>query len=263
MTESVAQNALRHRPLVFIDNLDVPILDPSDHHHLAKALRLRPGSPITIADGLGRWRLGALGADLSVSVDPDEPIHAEAPVARPIAVGFTPVKGDRPEWVIQKLTELGVNRIAVIESARSVIRWDSSRATKQWEKWQRVVREAAMQSRQLWLPTVEPVRPLRDVLARYPHAVLAEPGADMRWWDSLASAWSAQPARALGSSIPADPADAEPMILIGPEGGWSPDEIEGHALVGLPGGILRAETASLVAASVMVFHRSHARSASV
>ena len=68
--------------------------------------------------------------------------------------GFAPVKGDRPEWTVQKLTELGVDRIVPLRAARSVVRWDGERGAAAVERLRRVAREAAMQSRRCRLPEV-------------------------------------------------------------------------------------------------------------
>ncbi len=72
-----------------------------------------------------------------------------------MTVAFSPVKGDRPEWAVQKLTELGVDRIVPLVAARSVVRWTGDRGAAVVERWRRVAREAAMQSRRAWLPAVE------------------------------------------------------------------------------------------------------------
>ena len=69
-------------------------------------------------------------------------------------MAFAPVKGDRPEWAVQKLAELGVDRIVVMHSDRSVVRWSGDRAASHIGRFRTVARQAVMQSRQLWLPDV-------------------------------------------------------------------------------------------------------------
>jgi 16S rRNA (uracil1498-N3)-methyltransferase len=144
---------------------------------------------------------------------------SEAPPAM-TAVAFTPVKGDRSSWVVQKLTELGVGQVIVIQTERSVVRWDESRVTKQLAKFHRVAIEACGQSRRVWIPKVKSST-LADVLAM-PGAVMADPDG-----------------RAVDSS--------DRVIAVGPEGGWSATEAQLADHVGLPGGVLRAETAALAA----------------
>jgi 16S rRNA U1498 N3-methylase RsmE len=112
--------------LVFVDDLDAPALDDADDHHLRRVLRLRDGDEVTIADGRGRWRRARFGRAIEcVSAVDDEPM-----VAPEITVAFAVVKGDRPEFIVQKLTELGVDRVVPFVAARSVVRWDDDRAVR-------------------------------------------------------------------------------------------------------------------------------------
>ena len=74
-----------------------------------------------------------------------------------ITVAFVPAKGDRPDWVVQKLTELGVDRIMPIRSRRSVVRWERDRADRAVDRLRRISREAAAQCRRAWLPEVTDV----------------------------------------------------------------------------------------------------------
>src|SRR5207248_10476150 len=96
---SVELHAAAH---VFVADLDALELDADDAHHLSRSLRLRPGELVTAADGAGRWRrctwTGAgLEADGTVAFD-----QRPAPA---LTVAFAIPKGDRPEWIVQKLTE--------------------------------------------------------------------------------------------------------------------------------------------------------------
>ncbi|MEM7272781.1 MAG: RsmE family RNA methyltransferase [Actinomycetota bacterium] len=218
---------LRDRPFVFVDDLDHPELDDADRHHLERSLRLRPGAAITIADGAGRWRPARLGLALSV----DGEIETEGRPGPPLTVGFAPVKGDRSDLVVQKLTELGVDEIVPLLSIRSVVRWEGDRAAKQLARHRRIVREAAMQSRNPWLPIVHPQTPLPAFLDAGAGTVVADP---------------------------AGPPLAGPVrrIAVGPEGGFASEEVDGRTLVGLPGRILRTETAAIAAAVLAVSARS-------
>ncbi|MBK9181079.1 MAG: 16S rRNA (uracil(1498)-N(3))-methyltransferase [Acidimicrobiales bacterium] len=210
----------------FVDDLDAPELDEGDRHHLERVLRLRPGDPVTVADGRGRWRLCRFGAALDV----DGPIRVEPPTV-PVAVGFAPVKGDRPDWVVQKLTELGVDRILVLVADRSVVRWDAERAPRQLGRLARISRAAAMQSRQARLAVVGPLVRVADAAAR-PGAALAEAGGE-------------------------PPSLERPLVLVGPEGGWSPAERELPVpRVGLGRAVLRAETAAVAAGVLLTGLRS-------
>jgi len=174
--------------MVYVADLERPVPSEEDAHHLIRVLRLRPGEPVVAGDGRGHWRLcryrGAAsrpapdrGPDLLETDGPLAFVPAPTPV---VTVGFVPVKGDRPEWVVQKLTEAGVDRIAVLRSARAVVRWDGDRGLRALDRLRRVAREAASQSRAPWLPDLVGVLDLAGlagVVAPAPLA-LAHPGGD-------------------------------------------------------------------------------------
>jgi len=209
-------------PLVFVDDLDDPRLDPDDRHHLERVLRVRPGDEITVSDGRGSWRPCRLAAQVEV-VGPVVSTPAPAP---DLTVAFALVKGERPELIVQKLTELGVDRIVAFASARSVVRWEPDRAARNIERLRRVAREAAMQSRRCRLPEIAPLASFADVIAL--------PGA------------------AACDRFGAAPSLAHPTLLVGPEGGWDDDERRRlPAVVGLGAQVLRADTAA-IAAGVML-----------
>ena len=151
-------------------DVDAPELFDDDRHHLERVLRLRPGDHLTVGDGAGRWRPCRFG-------DRIEPMAAAVAVEAPrpeVAVGFAVLKGGRSEHIVQKLTELGVDRIVPFAAERSVVRWDEAKAARQVERWRRVAREAVMQCRRLWLPHLEPARAFGDL--DLSGAALAVPG---------------------------------------------------------------------------------------
>ncbi len=206
----------------FVADVDAPALDPADRHHLERVLRVRRGDAITVSDGCGRWRRCRFGPQL----EPLDDVVADPVPDPPVAVAFALVKGERPELIVQKLTEIGVDRIVPFAAARSVVRWDAEKAARQHERLLAIAREAAMQSRRTWLPTIEPVARFVDVAAES-GAALAERG-----------------------HAPLDPATR--LVLIGPEGGWSDEERAVDVpSVGLGDTVLRAETAAIVAAALL------------
>ena len=114
-------NAKAH---AFVVDLDAPELDPDDRHHFARVLRLRRGDTITVSDGDGRWRLCRFGDPL----EPSGPIEHEPPAAPRLTVAFAVVKGERTEWAVQKLVELGVDTVIPFVADRSVVRWDPAKS---------------------------------------------------------------------------------------------------------------------------------------
>jgi 16S rRNA (uracil1498-N3)-methyltransferase len=218
-------DALRHAAAhAVVDDIDLPVPDDATEHHLFRVLRLRDGEAVTVTDGAGAWRGCVVRADRL------EPVTAPSTIERrpdPVTIAFAIPKQDRPEWIVQKLTELGVDRIVLLHADRSVVRWAPDRAAKHLGKLRRVAVQAVEQSRGVWLPEITGPVPSAEVL---PTAVAAEPGGR-----------------------PLEPTDR--LIAIGPEGGWSPDEIAVAAdRVALGSTILRVETAAIVAAARVVAH---------
>jgi 16S rRNA (uracil1498-N3)-methyltransferase len=213
---------------VFVDDLADPEPEPGSAHHLARVLRLRPGEVVVAADGVGRWRLCRYRGEPGRSrgrptLDVAGPVEHEVPPARPLAVAFAPPKGDRSDWVVQKLTELGIDRMVVLATDRTVVRWEEGRVERALDRLRRVAREAAAQSRRVWLPSVEGVVALADLLVAEPGVVLAQ----------------------MGSAPPRGPLD---VVAVGPEGGWSAAEIAlGAPTIGLGPHVLRTETAAVAA----------------
>lgn len=211
----------------FVADVDAPELDGRDRHHLERSLRLRAGDELTVSDGRGKWRLCRFGSRL----EPIGPINVDAAPEPAITIAFALVKGDRNEWIVQKLTEIGVDRIVPFAAERCVVRWDAEKASRNRERLELVAREAAMQSRRSWLPSVEPLAEYADVAAT-PGAVIADRDG--------------QP-----------PTLARPVALVGPEGGWSGAERDAavpHMTLGPT--VLRAETAAIVAGAALCGLRS-------
>ena len=221
-------HALRHSVAhVFVDQLDSPTLGDDDQHHLGRVLRLRDGESVTASNGRGQWRacVWRSGA-LEVAGE----VVASAPPSVRCAVAFTPVKGDRNEWAVQKLTEIGIDEVIILAPTQhSVVRW--SDADKQLRKLRVVAREAAMQSRRVWLPNIVGLAALHEVCAGDGAAVADPDGVALHAGVSL--------------------------VVVGPEGGFAEDELPaGVPRVQLGDTILRAETATLVAATLLVARRA-------
>lgn len=221
-------HALRHSAAhVFVDQLDSPALGDDDQHHLGRVLRLRDGESVTASNGRGQWR-ACVWRDGALEVAGE--VVASAPPSMRCAVAFTPVKGDRNEWAVQKLTEIGIDEVIILAPTQhSVVRW--SDADKQLRKLRVVAREAAMQSRRVWLPSVVGLAALHEVCAGDGAAVADPDGVALHAGVSL--------------------------VVVGPEGGFAEEELPaGVPRVQLGDTILRAETATLVAATLLVARRA-------
>jgi 16S rRNA (uracil1498-N3)-methyltransferase len=205
-----------------VEDVEEPVLSTDDHHHLSKVLRLRDGDPLTVCDAAGRWRPARFGDRL----EPSDDVVEVLPPAREVAVGFTLIKYGRPEMVVQKLTELGVDRILLLVAERSAVRWDYGKVADNVEKLARVVRESGMQSRRVRLPVLESPQRV-SVAAQGPGVAMAESG---------------------GSGLDGDVG----LLLIGPEEGWTDAELGDRRRVGLGSTVLRSETAAIAAGALMV-----------
>lgn len=215
-------------PLVFVDDISAPELNSDDRHHLSKVLRVRDGDAITLSDGLGSWRSARMG-DALEPLGPIVRVNRRDPQ---ITIAFALIKGERPELVVQKLTELGVDKIVPFTADRSVARWTTDRAPKQIARLRRIAREASMQSRRCWLPEVCELISFEAVVA-LPGICAAELGG-------------------------AAPSLEYPAVMIGPEGGWSDDEMQRlPTRIGIGDHVLRAETAAITAAALLTAMRAN------
>ncbi len=215
---------------VLVADLAAPELDRDAAHHLGRVLRLRAGDEVCATDGVGGWRSCTFDGDGALELRA-EVEQVPAPTS-PVTVGFALVKGAKPELVVQKLTELGVDRIVVFAARRSVVRWDDERSARHRERLARVAAEACAQCRRLWLPSVE-VGQLGELLRD--GAVAADAGG--------------RPLRA-----------GDRAVVVGPEGGWDDDELQVDdgtvERVALGEHVLRAETAAITAGALLTTLRS-------
>jgi 16S rRNA (uracil1498-N3)-methyltransferase len=215
---------------VFVADPGAPEVAADDRHHLLRVLRLAPGELVIASDGNGSSTLCRFTGDGAL-LEPTGPVTRRARPEPPITVAFAPAKGDRPEWVVQKLTELGVDRIVPLSSDRAVVRWSGLRGDRALERLRRVAREAAAQSRRSWLPEV--AEPLSVV--SFAHQVSAAGGE-----------------LALADPAGRPPALTRPVVAVGPEGGWSDAERSlGLPRVTVGDAILRAETAAVAAGTLL------------
>jgi len=212
-----------------------------DARHLTRVLRVEPGQRYEISDGRTAWL-----AEITEARGPRvvfrviEPVDT-AELAVRITLYAALIKFDRLEWMIEKTTELGVERIQPVETARSekgLLQASAKRA----ERWVRIAREAAEQSRRLRAPEILPAVRLEACLAA---------GGNARY--RLEEDAAPPLARLLGV---APEAGSEVHLLVGPEGGWTGEEREWATRAGwLPASlgprVLRAETAAIAAVAVV------------
>ncbi|HEV3452394.1 MAG TPA: RsmE family RNA methyltransferase [Acidimicrobiia bacterium] len=226
---------------VLVDALDDElVLAGGAGHHLERVRRLRPGEPVTAADGAGAWRLYRVARVargrlvLAAAAGP-----AREPSLRPgLRIACALTKGARPESVVRHATELGVDAVLPVVAVRSVARWPPDRERAAVERLRRVAEEAAGQCRRARRLVVEPLQPL-DGLAGDPGLVLADR--------------EGSPAGALP-----EPGPSGWLVVVGPEGGLEPGErqaLDDPPRLAVGPHVLRAETAAVAAAAALAGRR--------
>ena len=221
-----------------------PSLDPHEIRH-AKVLRLKDGEEVELFDGAGRSRRYSFAAQ-GCRFLPCGPLE-ETPRNRfPLVLFACVTKGERWDWTIQKAVELGADSIVPVISERTIVRISGADAEKKRERWVAIAREAARQSDAVWLAHIECPVPFAAALEMAAKTLcfagaIADPPPE-----NLLVAASSRLAGFEGGSV---------SVFIGPEGDFSPAELEALLRFAVPAGfgprILRAETAAVYALSVL------------
>ncbi len=214
----------------------------AEARHAVSVRRIAPGEQVIVADGAGQAVLGTVesadAAELVVRVEArrDEP----QPSPRLVLVQAL-AKGGRDEDAVEAATELGVDEVVPWECERAIVRWRGPKVAKSHQKWVNVVTAAAKQSRRARTPEVAQPVSTRQLLAR------VEQGAVTLVLHEDATT----PLAAVEL-----PTDGDVLLLVGPEGGISPVEVDqlvaaGATPVRLGRGVLRASTAGPAAIAVL------------
>lgn len=176
-------------------------------------------------------------------------INTELPYDITICSGL--IKADKYEWLIQKSTELGANNFIAVEMDRSIVKLQTNKVTKKIERWQKILKEAAEQSYRLIIPKISfksNLNEIYDTINQYDYILLAYEDEAKRGEVSL-----------LKKTLQKFKTNDRILIIFGPEGGFSENEIDlfkdVSVNVGLGPRILRAETAPLYALSAISFEK--------
>ncbi|MGX7244437.1 16S rRNA (uracil(1498)-N(3))-methyltransferase [Enterococcus quebecensis] len=223
-----------------------------NYHHIVRVMRMEPKQQVYLVFS---DRLAIIAEIVDVTEEAvylreisKEQAEKELPVNVTIACGYP--KGDKLEWVVQKGTELGSHEFIGFPAKSSVVKWDHKKLAKKTERLKKIATEAAEQSHRQFAPDIvllEKEQELISIFSNYDKVLIAyEESAKSGERSSFATALSEL---AVGASI---------LIIFGPEGGFSPTEIEvfqehGGILCGLGPRILRAETAPLYVLSAISY----------
>ena len=214
-------------------------------HHLRQSLRLQPGELLSVTDDRGtryRAEIAEVTGQALIGRIVDT-TSAPAKAGASIILAQALLKGEKMDWVIQKATELGVDRIVPVLAAHSVVRPRADRIEHQRARWQRIALEAAQQSERWSLPLLDEPATVAELSSRSKTAASKILLAERSSGASL-------------TNVPLPGSDGEVWLLIGPEGGWEQEEAaqalqQGFVAVTLGPRILRAETAALAAMSIV------------
>lgn len=222
---------------------DEVVLDGDEGRHAAVVRRITVGETVELTDGAGQLArcvvVGATKQGLTCAVE--ERIAVPAPRPRIVVAQALP-KGDRGETAVETLTEVGVDEILPWSAQRCMVRWTGERGEKSLRRWRSTAREAAKQARRAWLPSVGAVTTTPALATRVRAAALAV----VLHEDATAPLASV-----------AIPDDGDILLVVGPEGGVTPEEIEtleaaGAVTARMGPTVLRTSTAGTVAAGVLL-----------
>ncbi|MGI5921056.1 MAG: 16S rRNA (uracil(1498)-N(3))-methyltransferase [Syntrophomonadaceae bacterium] len=241
-----------HRIFVSPDNIDtvqfLVSIDEEQAHHLEKVLRLKTGDQVVAFDGTGNeYTLTLRGRVNGILMGAINNTRCIADTSVNLALVQGIAKGDKMDTIVQKAVEIGVSTIYPVSTQYSVVKLDQVKAQKKVSRWQTIAREACKQCRRNRVPEIKPVMSLQSSYAYMQNSLavmLYEQEKDNRLKHILKSNW--------------DNTKQELFLLIGPEGGFSADEVnearaKGILTASLGRRILRTETASLVAASIVMY----------
>lgn len=235
------------------------VLDEDNSRHVIKVLRMKTGDPLQLTDGKGALLTASiLDSHKKKCTVKVLSAKTQEPKSQKVSIAISPLKNaSRFEWFLEKATEIGVSEIIPLICERT------ERQHTRQDRLQHILVSAMLQSQQTWLPVLQTPAYFSQWLptAEYTHRLIAHcleeprPTEDLAAWRRAASP-AARPS-AITPDLPSTAASpATSLILIGPEGDFSPAEVtsalkEGFVPVTLGGNRLRTETAGVVAATLL------------
>jgi 16S rRNA (uracil1498-N3)-methyltransferase len=233
------------------------MLCESESHHCLNVLRLKEGDKINAFNGQGE----EVHTEIKIATKSQVQLKKSQPTQSiksktQIVLGQAIPKGKNMDLIIEKATELGISEIYPIISDRSIVRISSNELVKKQEKWQRVAIEACKQSGQNWLPKVHiPKKPeelIQSDQLKYDLLLIASLQKESNHFKKILSEYQISHQNIKPRSV---------LILIGPEGDFTPSEINvalnfGCAPMTLGPIVLRSETAALYSLSVLSYELS-------
>jgi 16S rRNA (uracil1498-N3)-methyltransferase len=229
------------------------ITGDDDYYHIVRVMRMGQGDKLICVEPSGKASICTIAEITDEKID----CHivewidgtVELPIHVTIASGLP--KGDKLEWIIQKGTELGADQFIPFTADRSIVKWDSKKADKKVERWQKIAKEAAEQSHRSKIPTVHHPISLKQLIQEskgYACKLVAYEEEAKKGESSV-----------LAKSLQNLKENESLFVVFGPEGGLSTNEVKllqenGFELCGLGPRILRTETAPLAVLAAVSYH---------
>lgn len=234
----------------FIDKNNISgsemIFPAQDYVHMTKVLRLKLGEKVSATDGINNYivSINFIGEEVKGEIIATEPATVESPIRTIVVQALA--KGEKMDFIIQKVTELGANEILPVESMFSIVKLDNKKKKERTERWQKIAYEAAKQSKRAIVPHVEMPMTLEEAFRKLPTDALK------------IVLWESEDTVGLANLYNASNNITQVALIIGPEGGFSEEEIilaqrYGIKSVSLGKRILRTETAGIAALAITQF----------
>lgn len=221
-------------------------LDDQDKFHVVKVMRCRVNDRIEVVFE-GKVYIGEITSIKPLEIDVVDEIKENNELKNDVVLICSLIKGDRMDYIIQKATELGVEEIVLLQSERCVAKIRTIEQEYKLERYRKIIKEAAEQSRRTRLPIIYQVIKMED---------LGNIQADVKF---IAYEGSKGSTKEFNSMLNKVKPNERIAIMVGPEGGFSPIEVDiaqehGFHKISLGKRILRAETAVFYALSVIANH---------
>lgn len=225
------------------------VITGADVNHIRNVLRMKPGEAVRVSDGNGSCYDGVIETLLSdevvVRLSGEKIESTELPVETVLFQGLP--KSDKMELIIQKNTELGVSAIVPVATSRAVVKLDEKKADSKVKRWNGIAEAAAKQSKRTLIPEV------RSVVS-FKQALLEASAFDVKLMPYENAEGMAFTRKCIGEIKPG----AKVAIFIGPEGGFSEEEVAaaseaGFVPITLGRRILRTETAGMSVMSMLTY----------
>ena len=226
------------------------IIDGEDVKHISRVLRCKENDKLEVCDMDNNeyiCEIREINKD-NILLDIIEKVNIKRESSLKVKLYQGMPKGTKMELILQKLTEIGVDEIVLVQAKRSVTKIDNKKEDKKIERWERIIYEAAKQSKRGKIPTLRGVLTFKEALE------------DMKNNDLNLCPYENERTISIKECLKDVSADTI-GIFVGPEGGFEEDEIEkiqdiDGKVVSLGPRILRTETASVVASSIVLYELS-------